>query len=235
MAKTKSQLPATIEDLPDKVREAFKPLTPQERKFVEFYCDLAKGSATQAIVLCGLCRKTETYPARASKASRLNRDPRIRAAKEAWMETFGISPTEIKHRLADLTQISPHPFYRVEETVVAPAVGAPPGPIVKTGKGRLKLKELTHEEWDRYAHWVKAISTDEDGNVTRLEMHDSYKPLQDLAKINGLYSDAPIFTFNLFAQKIPDEELLRQIEEARREEQHPFSQPPIAVIAAPKA
>jgi hypothetical protein len=214
-----------LEDLPPKVREAFAPLSVPERKFVVAICSDCNASATLAVVAAGICRANQTYPARASKAVRINRDPRIQAAKEAWMDAYALTGTEVTARIKARADTTPFPFY-------------------EAGKdGKLKIKEkITQEEWEKYAHQVKEVRTNDEGVVVGLVLHDAFAAERELAKINHLYSDAPQFHFHAHLERLSDEELLRQLREARAEAEIAQGDampalppgPPVVVIDPPK-
>lgn len=214
----------TLESLPPKVKEAFVPLSVPERRFVVALCGDARGNGSLACVLAGICKPDATRPAKGSKATRLMRDPRIKAAKEAWNDAYALTGTEVTAQIKELTEITPEPFYEVSKD------------------GKLQLKEkIDPQEWERYAHWVKSVRTNEDGRVVGLELHDAFAALRELAKINKLYSDAPQYHFHAHLERMSDEELLRQLAEARAEEAlgHGPAQlslppgPPVVDIPAP--
>jgi hypothetical protein len=198
----------TLADLPPKVKEAFAALTNQERRFVVAYCDETNGNGSLAVVIAGFCKPTDTRPARGSKSSRLTKNPLIRAAIEAWNSEYGMSGVEVTARMKMLSQITPFPFYEVGTD------------------GKLKMKEkISQTTWEKYAPWVKTVLTNDEGVVIGLVLHDSFAALKEQAKINKLYSDAPVFHFHAHLERLTDEELLRQYQEALSEED--YSGPPL--------
>lgn len=173
-------------------------LTVQGRRFVMAYCGEARGNATLAAQKAGI---GGTYSAQANRASVLLRDPAIISAVEAWMESYGLTPAQLTASIADLAQVNPGPFFEI------------------SSDGKLQLKEkISPDEWEAHKHWIKAIRTDEKGKVVDIELHNSMEARRELAKIHKLYSDAPLFALQLHLHQIPDTELLKQLAEARAEE-----------------
>lgn len=177
------------------------------------YCGEARGNASLALKLSGFQdRKTDSSIS--SYGSQLARDPAIRKAIEAFMQAFAMSAAEVTWNIRDLCDVSPEPFFEVSApTLDKEGVVTDPG-------GKLTLKSTFDvDDWAKYARWVKAIQVDPKTNqVTHIELHDRAAALRDLAKILRLFTDQPIYAFNLYVNQMSDEELLREIMTARAEE-----------------
>lgn len=183
------------EDLPPKVKQALEPLSVDERRFAVAFCE-CRGNRALAVVAAGIRKATDSFPNRASIGTRLARRPEVRSAINALLEQESLTGVEIVAAIKDTAEITPFPFYEV------------------TTEGKLKLKQkLTQDEWERYAHWVKEIRTDEDGNVIELKMHDSYAAKRDLAKIKQLFTDAPVVNLQMYFSGMSDEQLMADLEE----------------------
>lgn len=181
--------------LPQAVREALKPLTPMERSFVEAYCGAARGNGQLAAKLAGV---KGVYATQATRGSQMRHDPAVNAAIEAWMNAHQVSGIELTAQLIDLAQVNPGPFVELQKN------------------GKLKVKVLSDDVWQAHKHWIKGFDVDVKGNVCKVFLHDAAAAKRELAKILKLYSDAPVFNFNLHLNQLSDEELLKEYQEAKQ-------------------
>ncbi len=196
-------IPKTLLDrYPTQVAEALAPLTINQRRFVVMYCSDCRGNAVLAAKRAGLGTKKASYISLASNASTLLQMPAIRRAVEAWMQAFAYTAAEVTWRIKDMADINPSPFFEVN------------------AEGQLVLKQkMDADDWDAFNHWVKEIEVDaKTGRVTRLVLHDRMIAHRELAKILKLYSDQPIFAFNLYLQQMSDDQLMTELMSARSEE-----------------
>lgn len=213
--KTKDILNATDEqgvpayllrEFPKPVAEAFAPLSVLERSFVMAYCGEANGNATLAARLAGDTNASDdgskSYLALASIGSQYLRRPFIRKAVDAWMQAFALSAAQVTHEWKLLTEVNPRPFFEI------------------TPEGKLQLKEkMSKDDWDAYAGWIKEVELDlKSGKVISVKLHDKMTALDKLSKILKLYTDQPIYAFNLYVQALGDSELLKEIDLARVQE-----------------
>lgn len=191
---------AGFKDLPIGVQSAMRPLALKQQRFVAAYCGEARGNASLAARIAGYTEKSCAFHGSAQL-----RDPQVRKAVEAWMTEFAMSAVELTARIAELAQVTPGPFIKVQK--------------VKGADGKeqeVAALNITAENWARYQHWVRALEVDPaTGNVTRLHLHNAQQAQATLAKILKLFSDAPQVTLNVYYEKLSNEELVEQIEAAR--------------------
>lgn len=185
----------TQNKLPQAVQVALKALTPLEQAFVIAYCGAARGNGALAAKLAGV---KGAYATQATRASVMRHDPAVNAAIEAWMNAHAISGTELTAQLIDLAQANPGPFVELQKN------------------GTLKVKVLSEDAWQAHKHWIKGFDVDpRTGRVTKLHLHDAGLAKRELAKILKLYSDAPVYNFNMYLTQLSDDELLKEYQEAK--------------------
>lgn len=179
-------------NLPASVQEAFAPLSVAQRRFVVAYCGEANGIGVLACKLAGI---GGSYSNRAAKASQMLRDPKVMAARDAWMAAYAMTKAEVTAQFADLARANLGPFVRVN------------------ADGSLAIK-MDEDTWEAHKHWIKSVECDPDtGAVTRLVLHDALAARREIAKILKLYSDAPQLNMFLYLQSLPDDEILRRLQE----------------------
>lgn len=206
-----------MQGLAPAVQKALQPLSVQHRKFVMNYCSRARGNATLAMKQAGY---KGAYATLASNASRLMLEPEIRAAIDAWMDAYGVNAIRTTAMIADLAEANIGPFMQVKD-------------------GALHMKEnITEEEWEAHKHWVEEVELDGKGKVIRVKAYSRIRALDLLAKINKLYSDAPVFQAHYHLSRLPDDEVLELYKQVMAAEgtpgEHPALPPggPVAVVEA---
>jgi hypothetical protein len=179
-------------DLPDSVKATLLPLNPKQQRFVIAYCgDEAFGNGSAAARLAGYSAKS-AY----TTQNELLRNPKVRAAVDAWFATYAMSATELTARVADLAKVDAGAFLRYEKKTKS---------VVFDGK-RLSM----------FSRWIKSFECDPvTGRITKLVPHDPQRAHQTLAKILQLFTDGPQFVFRLQARRASDNEVLAKLEEAR--------------------
>jgi hypothetical protein len=188
--------------MPAVVKEALKPLPPQQQRFVVNYCGPARGNATLAAKLAGAQGNYQTVAARASQ---MLADERVRSAVDAWMTAYALSGAEVTAQLKDMAEANFGPFLEFVEDGADPGQG-----------GRLVIRLPDEDTWEAHKHWIRAIEADPvTGQVTRVILHDALAARRELAKILKLYSDQPIVNLTLYLQKLSDSDLMGQLREAR--------------------
>lgn len=196
-------LPPTAQ-LPSRVQQTFASLKHSERLFVYYYTGQARGNVVLAARLAKLAKATRgrsgkvseaTYQTLSSLGCQLMLKPQVRAAIDAWYESFNISAATVTASIADMASINMGPFVQYDAATEG-----------------LKVKVPDEDTWLAHQHWVKRVKMDpETGNVVDLELHDSLAAKRDLAKILRLTSDAPIIGLFLTVQQMTDEEILREL------------------------
>lgn len=198
-ATTLQRLPKAYESLPPKVQEALRPLSVQHRKIVEAYVGPARGNARLACELAGIQRSNPN--AFYILAHRILNKPEVKAAVQAWLEAYSMPATEVTARITDYAHINAAVFYEVDPT-----------------SGKLKLKDkFDPVTWQACAHWVKAIKTDEKGNVIDLQLHSSFDALKELARIHKLIGpeQQALLAVHVHLSKLSDAEILELYFKAR--------------------
>ena len=192
-----------LKGLPKTVQTALRDLPPKQQLFVMAYCGEARGNGSLAARLAGY-----TQAASGFQSWQLLTMPQVRVAIDTWMDEFAMSAAELTARIADLALANPGPFAEVIEEVVGKGKNA------KTT--RVLRYDITPENWARYQHWVRAIEVDgRTGRVTKLLLHDAQRAMETLAKIRKLFNDAPQINLMVYLEKLSDEDLLKQLDEAR--------------------
>jgi hypothetical protein len=208
--RVKPQLPSMViplKDLPPAVRETLAQLTPMQRVYVAAYCGEARFNGTRAAQRAGV---QGSYQACAAQSSNWLKEPRVRAAIDAWLTAFLWSAAELTGRLRDMAEANLGPF------------------VERLKDGALRIRAADERDWEEHKHWLKAVECDPDtGRVVRIVLHDTQVSMRELAKIMKLYNDAP--QLNLYAHlvSLSDDELRREIAEARKAEaREPLALPP---------
>jgi hypothetical protein len=198
---------------PDSVKEALRPLSVQERKFVLAYVGEANGNGQLACKLAGIAVEG-AYINRAARASQMMKRQAIRNAIDAWFQAYALTAVELTAQVADIANASMAPFTQVE------------------ADGSIVIKVSDDDTWAAYQHWIKEIECDpKTGRITRIVLHDAQGARRDMMKILKLTSDAPIFAMGLIAAQMTDADLLRALEEARAEEDKATRRPAITATA----
>ena len=207
-------IPKALLRYPKPVAEALGPLTVNERRFVIAYCSECRGNATLSVQRAGLTNEGQSYMARAVRGSQLLQQTNIRRAVEAWMQAYAMTAVEATWRVKDMADINPAPFFEI-----TPPTPAQNGNQADPG-GQLRFKErIDPEDWEAFNHWIKVLEMDpKTGRVTRIELHDRQVAQREINKILKLYSEQPMFSFNLFLQQLSDDQLLRELSQLRSEE-----------------
>jgi hypothetical protein len=135
----------------------------RQRMFIRYYLGEHAGDAQAAARAAGF-----NHPKLA--ASALLANPNITAAIESALDAAGFSEEEIVGRLEDIANIDIGPYVRQDEE----------------GLVEIDLNKMRRRGFTRH---IKAISTDGQGKIRKLETHDAHAALMSLAKIKGMLQE----------------------------------------------
>lgn len=188
----RSLVPQLPPDLPDGVKATLLPLNPRQLRFVMAYCgDEAFGNGTRAAKVAGYSAKS-AY----TTQNELLRNPKVKAAVEAWFAHTQMGAMELTARVADMARIDAGAFLTYDTTS--------------------KSVKFDGKQLGVYSRWIRSFECDPiTGRITKLVAHDAQRAQATLAKILQLFSDGPQFVFRLQARRASNDEVLAKLEEAR--------------------